>query len=53
MTFLFTVSAGERVDALLGTIAGTVTNFLAVDALDLGLHVLALGLLLFAMLFMS
>jgi hypothetical protein len=51
VALLLTVFAGVRVDALLGTITGTVTDFLAVDAGDLGLVVLALGLLLLAMLF--
>jgi hypothetical protein len=50
VALLLAVLAGVRVDALLRTVASTVTNLLAVDAGDLGLVVLALGLLLLAVL---
>jgi hypothetical protein len=52
VALLLAVLAGVGVDALLGTITGTVTDFLAVDTGDLGLVVIALGLLLLAILFM-
>jgi hypothetical protein len=50
MTLLLAVLTGVRVDALLGTITGTMTDLLAVYALNLGLRGLTLGLLLLAML---
>jgi hypothetical protein len=50
VALLLAVLAGVRVDALLRTVASTVTDLLAVDAGDLGLVVLALGLLLLAVL---
>jgi hypothetical protein len=50
VTLLLAVPAGVGVDALLVTVAGTVTNLLAVDALDLGCSLLALSLLLLAVL---
>jgi hypothetical protein len=50
VTLLFAVLAGVRVDSLLGAIASTMTDLLAVDALNPGLRGLTLSLLLLAML---
>jgi hypothetical protein len=51
VALLLAVLAGVGVDALLGTVAGTVTDLLAVDARDLRLVALTLRLLLLAVLF--
>lgn len=50
MAFLLAVLAGKRIEALFGTVAGSMTDFLAVHALDLGLVRIAFNLLLFAVL---
>lgn len=50
MTLLLAVLARIRIDALLGAIASSMADLLAVDALNGGCHGLALGLLLLAML---
>jgi len=53
VAFHFTILACIRVGTLLGAVAGTVTEFLAVDTLGLGLGILTLSQLLLAVLLMS
>lgn len=50
MAFLLAVPAGKGVEAFFGAVAGSMTDFLTVHALDLGLMRLAFNLLLFAVL---
>lgn len=52
MAFLLAVLAGIGVVTFFGTVAGSMADFLTVDALDLGLVRLAFNLLLFAVLLM-